>query len=237
MKRLSFICILIYLLVPFFNARAQNMPDNVCSINNGRIYFQFDDRWTDQKKKEIATLFGIDSTLMAKAFTDISSVTLDSIIWNIRKLDDHMIELSKPLENKRGESADKYVFLLDDDWFVKPTIPLPPIFSPPKKYGVNKFAKEANVIYADSVAHFFLSGYQQASKVFLSGTFNNWSTMQLPMNLTSAGWEVNIKLSPGKYLYKFIADGRWIHDPNNLLKEKDRAGGYNSVFYCHNHLF
>jgi len=61
--------------------------------------------------------------------------------------------------------------------------------------------------------------------------------MELPMKKTDAGWEISVELAPGRYLYKYITDGRWIHDPNNLLKERDGQAGYNSVFYCYNHVF
>jgi hypothetical protein len=57
------------------------------------------------------------------------------------------------------------------------------------------------------------------------------------MQKNDSGWVVNIKIPPGKYLYKYIIDGRWTEDPNNNLYESDGRGGRNSVLYCINHIF
>jgi 1,4-alpha-glucan branching enzyme len=77
----------------------------------------------------------------------------------------------------------------------------------------------------------------QGTKVYLSGSFNNWSTQQIPLKSCDSGWVANLKLKPGKYSYKYILDGRWIQDPFNKLTEDDTYGGYNSVLYCYNYLF
>jgi hypothetical protein len=57
------------------------------------------------------------------------------------------------------------------------------------------------------------------------------------MKSNSTGWTKDLNLKPGKYAYKFIVDGRWITDPYNKLRERDGAGGYNSIVYCPNHVF
>jgi 1,4-alpha-glucan branching enzyme len=57
------------------------------------------------------------------------------------------------------------------------------------------------------------------------------------MKAVETGWTADLNLSPGKYTYKFIVDGKWITDPYNNLREDDGAGGYNSVLYCPNHHF
>ena len=42
---------------------------------------------------------------------------------------------------------------------------------------------------------------------------------------------------PGKYAYKYIVDGKWKEDPDNLIRERDTKGSYNSVVYCTNFEF
>jgi len=216
---------------------AQGKSDNVCYISNNRIYFQLDKRWTDTKKREISTLFNLDSALIAQAIEGKPIKTTDSIDWLVNRIDDNLVELSKSVEKNKTAYNPNDVFLIDENLLVNPFVGIPAAFFKEKKYGINKFTVKPAFTYEKGVAHFYLPGFQKTGQVYLSGTFNNWSTMQLPMIKTGSGWEVSLELAPGRYLYKYITDGRWIHDPNNQLKEKDGRAGYNSVLFCYNHLF
>lgn len=236
MKYLIIIFLILFQLMPEGSCLAQSKPDNVCYINNNRIYFQLDKRWPDAKKKEISTLFSLDSSLIEKAFEGKSPITVDSISWEVIKIDANKVELSKPVPQSQASYNPSDVILLDDSWFINP-MSIVSFFASPEKYGINKFVKEEVVRYSNGEAHFYLPGYQKNRKVYLSGSFNNWSTLELPMQKTASGWETHVKLAPGKYLYKYITDGKWIADPNNQLKERDGQSGYNSVLYCYNHLF
>ena len=234
MKIRFIIFLLIAFAAPSFYSVAQQNTDNVCYINNNRIYFQLDKRWSDKTKSETISLFSLDSSVVAQAFAGISSVTADSITWDITRIDENIVELSKPLLTQNDYNPND-VLLVDDNW-LNPLI-ITSVQSTPKKYGVNKFEVEPTRQQIDSMTRFFLPGNQNKRLVFLSGTFNNWSTTQHPMNKTGSGWEISIKLKPERYLYKYIIDGRWIHDHENLLKEPDGENGYNSILYCYNHEF
>jgi hypothetical protein len=228
--------LIIFLFAPAFTTMAQYKTDNVCYINNGRIYFQLDKRWTAAQKHEVSLAFNLDSTLIEQAFEGKPSFVYDSTSWEVNRIDDNIAELSKPASKSQAIYKPNDVFLIDDNIFISPFQGLP-IFGTPKKFGVNKFVKEPVVKYENGLAHFYLPGFQKAEQVVLSGSFNNWSTIELPMQKTSSGWEISLKLTPSQYQYKYIVDGRWINDPNNLLKERDGQNGYNSVFYCYNHVF
>lgn len=67
--------------------------------------------------------------------------------------------------------------------------------------------------------------------VYLAGNFNNWDPKALPMSDADKDgvWTVTIKLDPGTYQYKFVADGKWYPDPDATAKVDDGYGGYNSV--------
>jgi hypothetical protein len=84
---------------------------------------------------------------------------------------------------------------------------------------------------------FFLKGYTSSKEVYLSGTFNEWSTLRTRMIKTDSGWHAIIPLQPGKHQYKYIIDGLWKEDPRNDKHEDDGQGGYNSIYFVTNHEF
>lgn len=57
------------------------------------------------------------------------------------------------------------------------------------------------------------------------------------MTKTDSGWIAHVRLKPGKYWYKFIIDGNWNIDNDNMLHENDGMGNENSVFYKTHFLF
>ncbi len=112
---------------------------------------------------------------------------------------------------------------------------------PPQKsgliFGYNEFKKQNEFKVEDSLVTFINRNNRQARQVMLSGSFNEFSTTALPMHKTDSGWVATIKLSPGKYWYKFIADGKWLIDENNQCQENDMEGNTNSVYFKTNTLF
>ena len=54
-----------------------------------------------------------------------------------------------------------------------------------------------------------------ASKVYVAGSFNGWSTTAAQMTRSGDALTYTCKLIPGSYEYKFVADGNWINDPGN----------------------
>jgi len=72
---------------------------------------------------------------------------------------------------------------------------------------------------------------EKPKKVNLFGTFNNWNRESIPM-LDKEGngiYEAYISLDPGRYEYKFYADGKEIADPGNPEKTPSGVGDFNSV--------
>jgi hypothetical protein len=70
-------------------------------------------------------------------------------------------------------------------------------------------------------------------KVFLAGNFNDWNPSDPKYLMTDAGngaWTITIKLLPGAYQYKYVADGQWIKDPYSPSDAPDGFGGRNGKF-------
>ena len=54
----------------------------------------------------------------------------------------------------------------------------------------------------------------EAGAVSLAGTFNDWDPTATPLTRRADGtWATTLDLSPGRYEYKFVVDGRWCCDP------------------------
>lgn len=50
----------------------------------------------------------------------------------------------------------------------------------------------------------------KAKRVFVAGTFNDWSPSTHPLKRTGDGhWVLMLDLPPGRYEYKFVIDGQW----------------------------
>jgi hypothetical protein len=104
-------------------------------------------------------------------------------------------------------------------------------------YGINKFSSPSVYELPSGLTRFFLPGYLTARRVFLSGSFNDWSTLKGVMSKTINGWVIDLKLQPGPYEYKFIADSQWLTDPGNLLQANDGGGNINSLYFKYNYTF
>jgi hypothetical protein len=209
------------------------MPD-VCRVEDGRLVFKLDLRWTKEQKLGVAKQYALDSAVMANAFANKPAFTMNGIDWKVRKLNKDFIELYKDLLQKTSTPLSvNDVIMMDDSWInftdaeERQSVP----------YGINMFTRFNVFKYSKETAWFYLPGYKNAKEVFLAGSFNNWSTSQQPMYRSDSGWSVRIKLKPGKYSYKYIIDGHWITDPFNKQGEDDTYGGVNSVLFCYNYSF
>ena len=80
--------------------------------------------------------------------------------------------------------------------------------------GAPAVAARAAAPAAPSVVTFVLVA-PQASTVALAGDFDGWDGARLPMRREAAGiWTVDVPLTPGRYDYAFIVDGRrFVADP------------------------
>lgn len=68
-------------------------------------------------------------------------------------------------------------------------------------------------------------------QVYICGQFNDWQPASLRMiGAPEAGlWEKRLVLPPGRYEYKFVVDGSWLHDPDAPENVPNVFGSLNSV--------
>jgi 1,4-alpha-glucan branching enzyme len=69
-----------------------------------------------------------------------------------------------------------------------------------------------------------------AKKVQLVGEFNNWDPDSHPMEKDDEGfWKIGLRLTPGRYEYKLLVDGRWWEDIREANCIRNPFGTLNKV--------
>ncbi len=106
-----------------------------------------------------------------------------------------------------------------------------------KAYALDPENKEAKLV-ADQLtaakvpkgnAEFKIKGYPNAKLITLAGSFNGWNAYRNFFVKQGNEWVCRLDLTPGKYPYKLVIDGKWILDPGNT--ETVEENGYkNSLF-------
>lgn len=68
-----------------------------------------------------------------------------------------------------------------------------------------------------------------AGEVQIAGDFTDWK----PIGLHQSGdrWTTNLRLSPGRYTYMYVVDGRWTTDPKAHSFRDDEFGRRNAVLH------
>jgi hypothetical protein len=76
---------------------------------------------------------------------------------------------------------------------------------------------------------FKLRDLNKAKKIIVAGSFNNWNEKALKMQWKDSAWQLPVYIAEGTYTYRFIADGKWLTDPDNTEKLPNEFNEYNSV--------
>lgn len=88
-------------------------------------------------------------------------------------------------------------------------------------------ASLAGAAHAEPVT--FALDAPQARQVFLAGEMTDWDAHKQAMARGADGvWRLRLDLAPGQWLYKFVVDGRWQHDPATPERDADGQGGQHS---------
>ena len=82
---------------------------------------------------------------------------------------------------------------------------------------------------SDSVEVRFSYASSTAKTFAVAGSFNNWTPASYRLTNDTGNWQIQLKLPPAYYYYKFVVDGNWIPDPSNTKKVNDGGTGFNSI--------
>lgn len=68
-----------------------------------------------------------------------------------------------------------------------------------------------------------------ATDVRIKGEFNAWNAAQTTLQKNETGFSTTVSLSPGRYQYLLVVDGKEMRDPTNKDSVDNGIGGWNSV--------
>ena len=72
---------------------------------------------------------------------------------------------------------------------------------------------------------------EKGRSVYLAGEFNTWdpTAKKMAYKARTGIYTATVKLAPGSYQYKFVIDGTWCADPENVNAVPNGHGTFNSV--------
>lgn len=70
---------------------------------------------------------------------------------------------------------------------------------------------------------------EKGKAVYVAGGFNDWDPTAKKMAFKAGVYSATVKLAPGDYEYKFVIDGTWCADPENVNSRPNDQGTFNSV--------
>jgi hypothetical protein len=201
----------------------------VIRFENNMMIIRFDKR-NAEEYKELIRHFGLNEDSVWK-YRNIGQLSKDG--WQLVHLDKNVAEISKPADYMGPDNSGHPIYLKPDPNNIKT-----PGYPGSVLFGVNNF-KASPTVYENKKDEtvFFLKGYAKASKVFLSGNFNNWGTNATPMQRTDSGWIVTQKLDRVSFYINLLlmANGYMTRVTNK--RENDGHGGFNSIYFHYNYLF
>lgn len=203
------------------------------TVKNGRMYIELSKKLAEPVLDSFIRQFDLQELALKEFIRQNLRDSLHVHGWVLEKNNDAFFVISKPMfgfENLDNPAAK----ILFTEKHVN-SGSLFPAVSSQVLFGTNRFRNKASFERPDSSIIFFLRNHQRASSVMLAGSFNDWNPEALAMKKTDSGWIARLRLSPGKYWYKFIVDGRWMTDTDNRIQENDGQGNINSVYFRPNY--
>jgi hypothetical protein len=214
---------------------AAQQTANEYTIKNGKMFISLNKKIKEPTLDSFIAKYNLFDLGLKQLIKNKFYDSLSKQGWRIDSTDKKIFLISKALKafHEINNPADKIIFAEKHPTLAERF----PAVNNGILYGHNRFRNKFSFAINDSEVTFFLKDNLRAQRVTLAGSFNNWVPNALAMTKTDSGWIALVNLGPGKYWYKFIVDGRWTIDTDNLLTENDGLGNINSVFYKSNVLF
>ena len=76
----------------------------------------------------------------------------------------------------------------------------------------------------------FTIALPEAREVFVAGDFNGWNPQSHQLKKSfNEKWQVSMTLTPGRYEYRFLVDGKWLNDQTCRELNPNPYGSENCV--------
>ena len=98
-----------------------------------------------------------------------------------------------------------------------------------KKTVVKKCAKKCAAGKSATKSVTFTVHADKGKAVYVAGEFNKWNPTAKKMAYKAGVYTATVKLAAGTYQYKFVIDGTWCADPENVNSVANDQGTFNSV--------
>tara|TARA_R110002050_G_scaffold24083_3_gene64358 strand:- start:148793 stop:149761 length:969 start_codon:yes stop_codon:yes gene_type:complete len=152
--------------------------------------------------------------------------------WVMTKINNDVYELRKKIIDFTDEFSWEFKFVINNTFWAEPSGNDSNTAKATKDgYGIaGVYNLKMYTAYPTEKGNttFNLKGYTDAKKVILAGSFNRWNEHAFKMYKTEDGWKLTLQLKPDEYEYRFIIDGNWMEDPDNVDKVRNEFGEYNS---------
>lgn len=228
-------CLFTLALLFFFNEGMTQDPDKIYTVKNGNMYIRLKKKIDLKDLDAFIAQFDLKELALKRLILNGLDDSIKMAGWEIEKNTKDEVVILKPLFSS-GDIIDPGELIIFTGQH-PPYNAMFPAVSNRVTAGFNRFRGKEPFSIKDSVTRFYLHKNLDAKKVMLAGSFNDWNPSTLSMIKTDSGWIADVRLSPGKYWYKFIIDGKWIIDTDNLNNENDGLGNTNSVYYVTNYIF
>ena len=217
----------------------QAQTNDVLIIKGDEMLFKLNRNWDREKLLDVSNQYSLDTSLVFDALQQSESVIiyLSGTPWKVDCINTNEVCISKQIKDVVGSYSIHRNVIIDPSTDGKFKSGPGYVDKGNVKYGLNQMKEPTILKLKDDQILFTLPGNLDAKEVIITGSFNNWSTQGVKMKKIKSGWSADLNLEPGKYLYKFIVDGHWMKDPNNLVRENDGQNGYNSVYFVNNYTF
>lgn len=147
--------------------------------------------------------------------------------WRLNKINESSFELRKPIKSFNDKFPIEFRYIINGEY--QHFLPGYKNFRNSELEEVYSLDLSVLKLNPNGKIRFYLSGHENAGKVILAGSFNNWDEQSITMNKIQGGWELRGDLPAGRYEYKFIIDGHWTEDPGNPEYVRNEHGTFNSV--------
>jgi hypothetical protein len=189
-------------------------------LGPGKWWYKFivNDNWIDDNDNELRENDGVGNvnsvyyrpnvTFATTSFRDAKKVFVAGSFNNWKPDELLMMRTAEgwQLPLYLAEGTHTYKFVADGKWFADPA----------NKEKLPDGNGDFNSVFRTGSPFLFkLDGFKNATKVFITGSFNGWKNDELALTQTSTGWEILYTLGAGNYEYKFIADGKSVYDASH----------------------